>query len=112
MHLNNTGGRERRKQPRYPHLSRASFRLLGQKNDEPAAAEIEDVSRSGLALVLNTEVRLGSVLVVTLGGPSGPFERPLLVRVAHVRPEGPRWCVGASFVTPLSEEALQVLLLG
>jgi hypothetical protein len=111
MHRKNAAVNERRKQPRYPHLVRANYRLLGREDVEPAPAEIEDVSRSGLTLVLDAEVRRGSVLVVTLVGPSGPFERPILVRVLNVRPEGSRWCVGASFVTPLSEETIQLLLL-
>jgi hypothetical protein len=111
MLSNQKAGRERRKQHRYPHLTQASYRLLGRNEVEPDPAEIEDISKSGLALVLDADVRPGSVLAVNLGRPSGPFERPILVRVVHVRPEGRRWCVGATFVKPLSEEVLQVLLL-
>jgi PilZ domain len=111
MHRTNPGTQERRKQTRYPHLVGVNYRLLGREDAELAPAEIEEISRSGLALVLDTEVRPGSVLVVTLERASGPFERPILVRVLNVRQEGRCWYVGASFVTPLSEDTLQLLLL-
>jgi PilZ domain len=102
---------ERRAHVRYSHTLKGSCRPLGRETGAWSAT-VQDISRSGVALVMNREVRPGSVLVVALEGVGGRFARPLLLRVTNTRPGmAGRWHVGCAFVKPLTEDDLQALLL-
>ncbi len=104
-------GRERRAQVRYSHALRTSCRPLGREGGS-WPAEVRDVSRAGASLVMSREVRPGAVLVVALECLGGRFARPQLMRVARVRRDGERaWEVGCTFVTPLTDNDVQALLL-
>ncbi len=111
MAKQNPGSGERRAHVRYSHALRTTCRPLGREAGT-WSARVRDVSRSGVALLMDREVRLGAVLVVALDGLGGRFARPQLMRAIRVRPEGAgAWNVGCTFVTPLSEDDLQALLL-
>ncbi|HKI37962.1 MAG TPA: PilZ domain-containing protein [Gemmataceae bacterium] len=102
---------ERRAHVRYSHTLRTSCRPLG-KGAATWPATIQDLSRAGVALAMGREVRPGAVLVVALEGLGGRFSRPLLLRVLNVRPaERGGWHVGCAFVTPLTDNDVQALLL-
>ncbi len=102
---------ERRAHVRYSHALRTTCRPLGREAGA-WSARVNDVSRSGVALLMDREVRPGAVLVVALEGLGGRFARPQLMRAVRVRPDGKgAWHVGCTFVTPLTEDDLQALLL-
>jgi hypothetical protein len=102
---------ERRAHVRYSHTLRSSCRTLG-KEAGAWTASVQNVSRAGVALVMDREVGRGSVLVVSLEGLGGRFSRPVLVRAMNVRPCGDgRWHVGCSFVKALTDSEVEALLL-
>jgi hypothetical protein len=102
---------ERRAHVRYCHTLRASGRLLG-KEARAWAARVEDLSRGGVKLLMECEVRPGAVLVLALAGLGGRFARPVLVRVMNAaRAPGGHWQVGCAFVKPLPDDDVQALLL-
>lgn len=102
-------GAERRKSARFPARPREVFwRLLGSKDAEPLCAELLDVSSRGIGLLLSSSVRLGSVLGIQLyrDAPQGG----VLVRVKHIATMAHgEYKVGATFVTPLTDEQLDTL---
>ncbi len=103
---------ERRASVRYPHHSGASCRLLGPAEVAPWRAEVRDISPGGALLVMDRAVSLGAVLEVALAGPGGGTGRVLLMRVRDVRPgDGATWLAGCSFVRPLAQHDLEVLML-
>jgi hypothetical protein len=103
---------ERRAHVRYPHTLRTSCRPLGKEIGGAWAATVTDVSRAGVALVMEREVRPGAVLVASLEGLGGRFTRPLLLRVMNVRAMNAwRWQAGCGFVTALTDSDMQALLL-
>ena len=106
------GGRERRKHARYEHELRITLRPLGQHDGPGQPAELADVSRTGIALLCDANWQRGSVLVASLEGMAGRFERPVMLRVANARKrrDGRRQ-LGCYFVVPLGEEEMQALLL-
>src|SRR5258708_3914683 len=103
---------ERRASVRYAHSLRTSCRPLGKEATTAWAATVENVSKTGAALLTDREVSRGAVLVIALEALGGRFARPLLVRVASVRPGAAgRWQVGCTFVKPLTDDDVQALLL-
>lgn len=71
---------------------------------------IQDISLSGLSLVLQRRFAPGTVLVVELATkPSGRLYR--LVRVLHATQENnDRWILGCAFARPLGEHELQTFV--
>lgn len=95
---------------RFAHALRSTCRPLGREGGA-WTARARDVSRTGIALVMEREVRVGTVLVVALDSLSGRFARPNLMRVVRVRRElGKGWLAGCTFVTPLSDADVEALL--
>ena len=95
---------------RHPCRLKAQWRRLGSQEDRLDTAEVSDISQNGLALVVNTCLERGNVLLVTLEGVPEQLARPMLVRARRVtaRPGG-GWMVGCTWVTKLDKEALQAL---
>jgi hypothetical protein len=74
--------------------------------------EVRDISVGGVGLVLERRFEPGTVLAVVLGGDSSRAGRPLLVRIAHTRAlRGRRWQLGCVFLSRLSSDQLESLLL-
>jgi PilZ domain-containing protein len=103
--------KECRAHVRFAHALRSTCRPLGREGGTAWTARARDVSRSGIALVMEREVKVGTVLVVALDGLSGRFTRPILMRVVRVRRELSKgWLVGCTFVTPLSDHEVEAML--
>lgn len=103
-------GTERRAKARYALNVPAAFchPIAEVGNDDCwTGARIQDVSASGIGLVLTHPVEPEVLLAIDLQGVS----RLLLAHVAHATPrtEG-GWLVGCALINPLSEEELQALL--
>src|SRR5262249_10642498 len=101
---------ERRSSERLPPRTvEIIWRLLGQGNDEPLAAQVQNVSHGGIGLLLERSVKLGSVLCLRLR-PADPSCATLLVRVRHVTALAPdEYQVGGTFVVPLDDDGLRAV---
>jgi hypothetical protein len=88
------------------------YRSLGREAGTSWGATVRDLSCTGASLLMEREVRPGTVLVVALEGSGGRFARPLLMRIIYVRPaEGRRWQAGCKFVMPLTNDDVEAMLL-
>ena len=85
--------------------------LTTQKAGGWRPARIRNISVRNLGLTMEPGVPCGTILSVKLEGAHRRFRRPLIVRVTRAteRP-GEGWHVGCTFVLPLSDDELQVLL--
>ncbi len=102
---------EQRRHVRFSGSRTAICRLLGNEA-KALRARIDNVSRTGLALRMRLQARRGSVLVMSVDGLGGRFARPMLARVTSCRVAGEGvWQMGCSFVRPLTDEEVQVLLV-
>jgi hypothetical protein len=101
---------ERRAWVRYPSQTRSLWQIFGMRKNDLSEASVQDVSLTGLALVLHNSFPPATVLSVTLQtatGESGPH----LVRIQHVRPQDDgTFLVGCLFLTELTAAELQELL--
>src|SRR5690242_2937377 len=96
----------RRVEERHPCSRMAGWRRLGVQDGASGVAEVWDLSRRGLGMIVNTSLQRGDILGVTLGD---GFERLVRVRRTDPQPDG-IWLAGGTFVTALREEELQALL--
>ena len=104
-------GIEERKHARYPCSVTISWRLLGTQEEKPWAGRVQDVSRTGIGLVMNTQFKYGTVLAVKLDNGIGRLARPILVRVVHSQKDnGMEWHHGCAFVSRLTDVEFRHLL--
>jgi serine/threonine protein kinase len=74
-------------------------------------ATVEDLSSSGLALVLARRVERGTILVVDLEGANGRTVKSLQAKVVRLQARGfGQWLVGCQLLEPLSPEEVQFLV--
>jgi hypothetical protein len=77
----------------------------------PWVAQITDISATGIGLLLNSSIKPGTVLVITLQGANQKLSRPIPVRVMHAtRQDEKTWRLGCSFIRKVSEDDLHALL--
>jgi hypothetical protein len=102
---------ERRGAERYPPEPTSICRLMCEGQEGTPQATVRDLSATGIGLLVDRQLKPGSVLILNLQTGSQRLARPLPVRVMHSSPapEG-NWLVGCQFVRRLSEPELQVLL--
>ena len=102
---------ERRAWVRYPGRLGA-FHLL-DNNDEPRCwAQINEVSRGGVAVWLRAPVAVGTRLLIEVPETPARSSVPVLMRVIHATPASRgQWLVGCEFIQPLGDDELQALLM-
>jgi hypothetical protein len=103
----NLSGVERRAAPRFPSELRTECRPLMA----PGAAwkaQVENISRTGLALVLSRRFEKGAVLTMDLENSRCGISRNVVARVVHARPhdEG-GWLLGCVFINALDDDELK-----
>jgi hypothetical protein len=104
-------GAERRAWIRYPRRLRTLWQQFGSRQEDSWTAELRDISKSGLGLVVDRSFPPGSVLTVRLQTGANRFSRTMLVRVKHCEPQpGGTWHVGCCFAVQLKDDELQQLL--
>jgi len=102
---------DRRGATRYPLSMQTTGHLLGPRGHVPWVAQITDISATGIGLLLNSSIKPGTVLVITLQGANQKLSRPIAVRVMHAtRQDETSWRLGCSFVRKVNEEDLHALL--
>jgi len=79
--------------------------------EDPGPAKIRDVSMSGVGLLLQRRVEVGSLLAIGLVNQAKGFARTLMVEVTHVTPAAGGFLVGGTFLTPLTYQEMTTLVL-
>jgi len=106
--------REEAPAERHPCLLRTTCQppTAWGEGDLAWAATVCTLSRTGVCLVLRRRFERGTTLGLRLPGAHGGGVAPALVRVAQVRPNpAGGWLLACTFVSPLSEEEVQHVLL-
>jgi hypothetical protein len=104
--------RDRRSAERFPVNADTSCQFVRPVGDELGHARIKNVSTDGIGLLLSKRVEPGSLLAIALMVKGKPFNRTLLVQVAHVTAQpGGSFLVGGNFVTPLTYDDLKTLVM-
>lgn len=74
-------------------------------------SQIQDISMSGIGLLLNKRFRPGTHLAVELPDPEGTSARKLLTRVVHTHPQAEGgWLLGCALIDKLSHDEIEALL--
>ncbi len=105
-----SGLNDQRAWVRYPARGWVQFRVLPGDEAAPEAAELVNLSPTGVGLVLDRELDAGSALSVTLKRVGGKPDRTLVVCVVYVtdRSDG-KWAAGCQFLHELSDRDLNEL---
>jgi CheY-like chemotaxis protein len=105
---------ERRAQVRYLcHLQHACRPADRGASNEIWLGRIRDISVSGLRVFLGRRFEPGTLLTIEIPGADREDTRRLLARVVRATAESEgQWGLGCSFISDLSEAALQSLLAG
>jgi PilZ domain len=103
---------ERRRTARFECRRTNRWRLFATTACSSGEGTVQDISVDGISLIVNSELRPGLFLDLTLAGDDGESSsQQTLVRVRRVTPRGDgSWIVGCTFVKKLSQEELQVWL--
>jgi hypothetical protein len=101
---------ERRAKVRYTCRVKSTWRPLGSPSTAWDAI-VQDVSESGLRLLMGMQHKRGTILSVNVECGHERFSKGILVRVTRCQPlqEG-LWNLGCSFIKPLKEKELLALL--
>jgi len=98
---------DRRTWVRFPCAGQVSYHCLTDPRQSCRPARLLDISRTGLALLIDRPIDVGSLLSVKLPGARGRRAYPILACVIHQRPEGDgEWVAGCSLIRELSEQEL------
>src|SRR5947209_7816516 len=102
---------ERRAFVRYPRRLESFWQLLGVRSREQAAADVHDLSMTGLALTVENEFAPNAILVLRLPTATLGWNTHL-VRVKHCqRIDDKRFQIGCAFIKPLSVTQFQALMV-
>jgi PilZ domain len=101
---------ERRRTARFECRRTNRWRLFATTECSSGEGTVHDISVDGISLRVNSELRPGLFLDLTLAG-DGAKGSSVLVRVRRVTPQADgTWIVGCTFVKKLSQEELRVWL--
>jgi len=95
---------------RFPCQVKATYQVVGYEETPICAAEVSNISPSGIGLLVNQPIEIGSLLNLELQQAGGSCKRTILGCVVHANRDGPRWALGCNFIRELSEEDLQALV--
>jgi len=102
---------ERRRSYRRRRCLKASWRLLGARDHRFTPATVQDISRHGVALIVQAACKEGAILSIQLEGVAEQFAGPWLGQVENVRPlDGANWVIGCALSTDFGEGELEALL--
>ena len=105
---------ERRTWVRYPQNRETACHPIASRSGIHWSAKIQDISATGLGLLVSQRFEPGTILAVDLHSTVTAFTRTLLVRVVHLTVvtthASLRWIAGCAFLTPLTEDELKAML--
>ena len=95
---------------RFPCQLKANFHKIGETEDLRHAAEITDISASGVGIDVKELIEIGSLLNLHVIGKLGQ-EHTMLACVVHSTHSAERaWSLGCNFIRELSERDFQQML--
>ena len=101
---------ERRSAPRHQCLREVVCQAVIAGHDESAPALVENISNTGLRLVLRRCYEPGRVLAVSWRDAHGVTQRTLLAHVIHARNVGDgTWSMGCTLRVRVSDDELKQL---
>ncbi len=104
-------GQDRRAAVRFPANLDGACECIPGPRGESWIATIQDVSASGMCLVLERRFELNTLLMVDLPSGKQCLVRSLLARVKNVRrADDGSWILGCAFAKPLTQAEVQDLL--
>ena len=78
---------------------------------ERLSGQTRDISRDGVALILDTSIRVGTEVLIDLKTRNPGIALTLRARVVHATPEAEgSWVVGCEFISTPTEEQILALL--
>lgn len=109
--LGTTPGPDRRSGPRYSPNPDISCRVSATDDTESQPAQIDNISGTGMKMLVERAYEVGTFLLVQLTG-KNCFQRTVMVRVVRVAAAaGGRHALGCAFLTPLDGHELLALVL-
>jgi hypothetical protein len=102
--------RERRASVRLESNAKGHCQSLSLRRETGWEAVVRDISCSGIGLLLPRRFEVGTLLAIELAEKVEGKKHLLIARVAHAtqQPEG-NWLIGAAFMSPLTEDEVQLL---
>ncbi|HMF18146.1 MAG TPA: PilZ domain-containing protein [Gemmataceae bacterium] len=105
-----TSSTDQRTWTRFPCQVKATYQVVGYEETPICAAEVSNISPSGIGLLVNQPIEMGSLLNLELQQAGSASKRTILGCVVHANRDGPRWALGCNFIRELSEDDLQALV--
>lgn len=97
---------------RFPSKIKAAYQPVGGNDPSKHAAEVLNISASGVGLIVPHAIETGTLLSIDLA-PATPGARPrtMLACVVHATSQSPsEWALGCNFIHELGEEDLAALV--
>src|SRR5947207_14003297 len=94
---------ERRVAVRHHRRLEVTWRSLGSQDNLFAPTKVQNLSRSGIGLLMEEEFHRGAILMIKLKGVPPRLARPILARVVRCRRQANAgWAVGCTLARRLS----------
>jgi len=102
---------DKRTWKRFTTKLKAQFQKIGDPANTTHAAQVINLSPSGVGLSVGILIEAGALLSVDLVGPDGNVARTILACVVHVTQQtSGDYALGCNFIRELSEEDLKALI--
>jgi hypothetical protein len=96
---------------RFPGQVRAAYQRVNPPEAEGRPAQVLDISASGIGLLADDPVEVGTLLNVDLRGPEGEVVLTILACVVRsAAHDGKEWALGCNFIRELTDRELGALL--
>jgi hypothetical protein len=96
---------------RFDCVTTATYERIGEENGHAHAAQVLNISASGVGLLLDEPAEPGSLINLTLKGRHGEPVRSILACIVHTTVRaGGELAVGCNFIRELSEDELSALI--
>jgi hypothetical protein len=96
---------------RFPGRVKAACQVVSAVAEPAWAAEVLDISPSGIGLIVERPIETGTLLTLDLQDAAGRIRTSMLACVVHVTDrDGGRRALGCNFIRELSEQELHALL--
>jgi hypothetical protein len=102
---------ERRAEERFPVTADTSCSFISPVVEDFGPAKVQNVSMTGIGLVLTRRVEVGSLLAICLVNPARGFARTVLVRLTHVTAQPGGYLVGGTLSPALTYQELTTLVM-
>jgi hypothetical protein len=93
---------------RFPCNVEASFTVVVDRTVPRQAARVVNISASGVAFLVDREIKAGTLLSADLHAIQQPFVLSILACVVHVTARDSQWILGCDFIHEVDEKDLEV----